>query len=95
MRAAEAVAGLRELADFLEANLAALADVDMYGGVTAFPDGDRGPKLVAALPGIWQTRHREGIFEVRQMFGAVRMDIWMGAELESDCQAILTAAEQS
>ena len=75
MNVTETVAGLRELADYLEKHADKFGTTDIYGGATAFPYGDRGPSLVAALPGSWEKIPFDSSLEVRQMFGEVRFDI--------------------
>ena len=82
----EAVAGLRQLAEFLETNADRLDGSSVHGGVTMF---GADPATVARMPGGWEKKHEEHSVELGRRFdGGIRCTAWFARELV--CERVAT-----
>lgn len=74
MNVTKTVAGLRELADYLETHADKFGTTDIYGGVTVFLSG---PELVAELPGTFEKKYDSHSVTVVKSFSGLNLTLYL------------------
>ena len=74
MKVAEAVASLRELADYLELHAEAIGDDSIHGTVTIFPE--RIAPLIVQLEGRWAKDGDGPAMTFTRRFGGLALQVW-------------------